>query len=330
MLAPRPPPKPEAGFSARKPSVHSSAAETPSLEGLDAALAGDDIDWDTVYRLAGETATTYPGAPPDTADTVAIVYRNADTGAETDLQTLATFYDQDDARELLETLQTDIPEHYREYWTRPIEREVAGLAAKEYTEVVREARRVEDEERQIKEDMARTAQSQRDAAEFETLSQAIKRLKSDVTFIDTALSHTTTDIATLEHTRQNESAAQKRANCSRFHHKLTEGIAIAREEERVEQVRIECDHAFDVLMLDEFKARGAVDSLATHELLALSWHSANSKELARFTEEETEVRDYIERRFHDSLSTHTPALAELGVRAERIRKIQELKRQLNK
>ncbi|KAJ9462965.1 hypothetical protein DIPPA_65506 [Diplonema papillatum] len=240
-------------------------------------------------------------------------------------ETLATFYDQRDARVVWEKMQTDIPDECVAYWDGSVdllleEAERANSAFR--TQLVRERLLRAEEFKFETEDIHCLWQTQ-DDAQYKTVAVAFKRLSEDMSSLGRQLS---THEAMLCDLRSELPRSTKVKAAVKT--KLELSITVAREAERKELNRIHFECQQGSLCVGELTARRCVERAwdATH--LRLRLEAVHDCQLVRVAEDETAARFDTEEERHSAESAFLHLLKKCKERNARQLRIKDLEEQL--
>ena len=336
----------EAAAAAAMPSARYAEADLQRI--IDEATGGDGVDWAALDEIVGRdcaasAAPQVAAAPGDDADGCEIVRARRwsldDAECRTEVEVLAAFHDQDEAREILEARQTDIPEHCRQYWTRGVERELASLptSVRSYKDEAARAAALRVERARLGEQMRTQQSKEAAAAEYATLAAAVRRLDDSVRSIGAGLGAAEEGLWEAQQRPRRGGAGgvgaqqqqQQQQGPARLCARLQDGIRGARSAEKAGQERLEAEAQLAALGVAEFAARRRLEHEGDAALLRVRVAAVQSKELARLTEEEADVRGHAEACCVASLhETFTGQMQYLRGRADRQASIAYYKSQL--
>ena len=319
------PPAAQVPSTARNGNISEKASEDVRELLQTATTADGEIDWERIRESCGLTeppqiVNRYRDHETETIEGVEIV-KGVNEG-----EVLATFWDQDDAREMIEN---DIPREYQQYWCRGTDVTISLINnnARVYQ---KQQTRLADllNEEQAADDKIKSENTNRERSQqYQSILKAYGRFNRKVTDMERLLVSREQELWELHQRpvdyerRYSEKAALK--------NKIQRSISEARDYEQLESIRIDNEAQCATINLSELTARTTIEHVADDQLLSLRLSSINDTELVRFQEEEIDVRTQLSSdMLSDLIVTFTPIHHRCKSRCDAQERIAELKREL--
>eukprot|EP01063_Lacrimia_lanifica_P013761 TRINITY_DN2036_c0_g1_i1.p1 TRINITY_DN2036_c0_g1~~TRINITY_DN2036_c0_g1_i1.p1 ORF type:complete len:330 (+),score=99.55 TRINITY_DN2036_c0_g1_i1:60-1049(+) len=322
-LAPRPPPGRGAPRGGRSSGVEDNeAALTPDAQRLiDAASAGE-LDWGVVEDVLG--AREEGGSERPALGQAEVVEGLQIVHGVDEVEVLATFYDQDDARGLLRERQCDIPEEYKDYWSRAVDVELAGLdeASREYRAERVRALALRREDDAVTAQIVEEVEREEGRKEYRSLLGAMNALKQSMADLDTFYNAKQEELEEVQRPMDPQRRGQSHAALRR---RLQERVEDSRVAEEAAEWQVEFEASVQDLGLQEYATRRTIERDTDTSLLRHRYLEIQSKECVRLAEEEGTARAALDDEIRAELdAVFTPLLEYCTARTRRQARILEL------